>query len=394
MPAVASNRAVVSAKAARALRHLRPWCWRTDVVETPATDAAGPVVSVVDPGGNLVGQAFYARHSPLALRLLTRRGPADEPIDEDFFRRRLEASIRRRASLGSRDALRLVHGESDLLPGLVVDCYGSALVLQSLSEGMDAREEVLARLLVELTGAARVLARDDGSGRDFEGLPREVRLLHGRGEAVVDFREGDNSFRVDLQHDMKTGAFLDQADNHLLAGQLGRGRALDCFSYHGGFALALALHSQQVLAVEQDAGAAERLRENAARNDRSQVRVETANAFDVLHDFDRAGERFDTVVLDPPGLAKRTKGPDAAMRAYRELNVRALRLLRPEGLLVSCSCSGKVSVSAFEEMLLGAAEDVRRPIQILERRGPSADHPALGGLPETEYLKVFFLRAL
>jgi 23S rRNA (cytosine1962-C5)-methyltransferase len=390
---VGSNRVVVSAKAARALRHLRPWCWRTDVLESPSGNTPGPVVSVVDPGGNAVGQALYARTSPLALRLLTRRSADEEPIDDAFFRRRLEASLRRRLVLGPRDALRLVHAESDLLPGLVVDRYAGALVLQSLSEGMDAREGLLSRLLVELTGATRVVARDDGSGRDFEGLPREVRSLHGAGNSA-DFREGENIFRVDLLRDMKTGSFLDQADNHLLAGQLGRGRALDCFSYHGGFALALALRCEEVLAVEQDAAAAERLRENAARNGRGQVRVQTANAFDVLHEFDRTAERFDTVVLDPPGLAKRTKGPDAAMRAYRELNVRALRLLRPDGLLVTCSCSGKVSASAFEEMLLGAAGDVRRPVQILARRGPGPDHPALGGLPETEYLKVFFLRAL
>jgi 23S rRNA (cytosine1962-C5)-methyltransferase len=373
---------------------LRPWCWRTDVLEPPSTQSPGAVVSVVDPGGNAVGQALYARTSPLALRLLTRRSAEEEPVDEAFFRRRLQASLKRRAALGPRGAMRLVHGESDLLPGLVVDQYRSALVLQTLSEGMDAREELLARLLVELTGASRVIARDDGSGRDFEGLPREVRSLFGQGDAVADFQEGDNSFRVDLLHDMKTGSFLDQADNHLRAGQLGRGRALDCFSYHGGFALALASGCDEVLAVEQDALAAERLRENAARNGRTRVRVETANAFDVLHDFDRSGERFDTVVLDPPGLAKRTKGPDAAMRAYRELNVRALRLLRPDGLLVTCSCSGKVSAEAFEAMLLGASEDVRRPVQILERRGPGPDHPALGGLPETEYLKAFFLRAL
>jgi 23S rRNA (cytosine1962-C5)-methyltransferase len=391
---VGSNRAVVTAKAARALRHLRPWCWRTDVLETPRGDAAGPVVDVVDQGGNFVGQALYARTSPLALRLLTRRPSEEERVDDAFFRRRLEASIKRRAALEPRDALRLVHAESDLLPGLVVDRYSTSLVLQSLSEGMDAREALLARLLVELTGASRVVARDDGSGRDFEGLPREVRSLHGTSEAQVDYREGDNSFRVDLLHDMKTGGFLDQADNHLRAGQLGRGRALDCFSYHGGFALALAAHCTEVLAVEQDEAAAQRIRENAARNGRQKVKVETANAFDVLHDFDRAGERFDTVVLDPPGLAKRTKGPDAAMRAYRELNVRALRLLQKDGLLVTCSCSGKVSREAFEEMLLASAEDVRRPIQILERRGPGADHPALAGLPETEYLKVYFVRAL
>jgi 23S rRNA (cytosine1962-C5)-methyltransferase len=354
----------------------------------------GAVVTVVDPGGNPVGQAFYAQRSPLALRLLTRASPEVERIDDTFFRKRLEGALRRRAWLRPRDALRLVHGESDLLPGLVVDQYRSSLVLQSLSEGMDAREGLLSALLVELTGASRVVARDDGSGRDFEGLPREVRSLHGAGEAVVDFREGENSFRVDLLHDMKTGSFLDQAENHLRAGQLGGGRALDCFSYHGGFALALSPRCEEVLAVEQDVTAAERIRENVERNGRHNLRVETANAFDVLHAFDREGERFDTVVLDPPGLAKRAKGQGTALRAYRELNVRALRLLRPEGLLVTCSCSGKVSAGAFEEMLLGAAEDVRRPIQIVERRGPSPDHPALGGLPETEYLKVFFVRAL
>jgi 23S rRNA (cytosine1962-C5)-methyltransferase len=391
---VGSNRAVVSAKAARTLRHLRPWCWRTDLLEPPPLESAGAVVTVVDPAGNPVGQAFYAHRSPLALRLLTRAGPDVERIDDAFFRRRLEGALRRRASLRPRDAMRLVHAESDLLPGLVVDQYRSSLVLQTLSEGMDAREGLLSALLVELTGANRVVARDDGSGRDFEGLPREVRSLHGAGEAVVEFREGENTFRVDLLHDMKTGGFLDQADNHLRAGELGGGRALDCFSYHGGFALALAPRCDDVLAVEQDVTAAQRIRENIERNGRRNLRVETANAFDVLHAFDREGERFDTVVLDPPGLAKRAKGQGTALRAYRELNVRALRLLRPEGLLVTCSCSGKVSTGAFEEMLLGAAEDVRRPIQILERRGPSPDHPALGGLPETEYLKVLLVRAL
>jgi len=391
---VGSNRAVVSARAARALRRLRPWCWRTDLVEAPHQPTPGAVVTVVDPGGHPVGQALYARRSPLALRLLTRRGPEEEPIDDAFFERRLRAAIARRAVLGPRDAMRLVHAESDLLPGLIVDRYRDVLVLQSLSEGMDAREGLLARLLVGLSGVSRVVARDDGSGREFEGLEREVRHLAGPGDGTVDFREGENTFRLDVLSDMKTGAFLDQAENHLRAGELGRGRALDCFSYHGGFALALAARCGEVLAVEQDGPAAQRIRDNAQRNGRSNVRVEMANAFDVLHAFDREGERFDTVVLDPPGLAKRAKGAGTAMRAYRELNVRALRLLRPDGLLVTCSCSGKVTPAAFEEMLLGAAEDVRRPLQILERRGPGPDHPALAGLPETEYLKAFFARVL
>ncbi|HZX42471.1 MAG TPA: class I SAM-dependent methyltransferase, partial [Myxococcaceae bacterium] len=334
-----------------------------------------------------------AARSPLALRLLTRRAPADERVDEGWFRARLEASIARRTP-PDREALRLVHGEADGLPGLFVDRYRDRLVLQTLAEGMDARKESFAAALMALTGAVQAVARDDGSGRDFEQLPRESRVLLGPSEAQVEWREGQNVFRTDLLHDMKTGAFLDQAENHLRAGQLGRGRALDAFSYHGGFAVALAARCTSVLALEQDPAASARLAENVRRNGLGNVEAREANAFDVLHQLDREGERFDTVVLDPPGLAKRKEGPRTALRAYRELNVRALRLLRPGGLLVTCSCSGKVKPPQFEEMLLGAADDVRRPVQILERRGPAADHPVLGGLPETEYLKAFFVRPL
>jgi 23S rRNA (cytosine1962-C5)-methyltransferase len=382
----------VSADAARALRHLRPWVWRKDVLEAPAAPG-GWVVAVLDPRGQHAGQALWAEKSPLALRLLTRRPPSEEPVDAAWFRGRLQASIARRASFG-RESLRLVHGEADGLPGLFVDRYRDRLVLQTLSEGMDTRKEMLAALLEELTSAVQVVCRDDGSGRDFEQLPRESRVLRGPRETEAEWREGENVFRTDLLHGMKTGAFLDQAENHLRAGGLARGRALDAFSYHGGFALALSARCDSVIALEQDPAAVARLRENVQRNGRRNVEAREANAFDVLHQLDRDGERFDTVVLDPPGLAKRKEGPRTAMRAYRELNVRALRLLRAGGLLVTCSCSGKVKPPDFEEMLLGAADDVRRPIQILERRGPAADHPALGGLPETEYLKAFFVRPL
>jgi 23S rRNA (cytosine1962-C5)-methyltransferase len=382
----------VSADGARALRHLRPWVWRKDVLEAPGAPG-GWVVSVVDPRGQPAGQALWAEKSPLALRLLTRRPHTEEPVDAAWFRARLQASIARRATFG-RESLRLVHGEADGLPGLFVDRYRDRLVLQTLSEGMDTRKEALAATLEGLTGAVQVVCRDDGSGRDFEQLPRESRVLRGAKETEVQWREGENVFRTDLLRDMKTGGFLDQAENHLRAGELGRGRALDAFSYHGGFALALAARCDSVLALEQDPTAAARLSENARRNGRGNVEAQEANAFDVLHQLDRDGERFDTVVLDPPGLAKRKEGERTALRAYRELNVRALRLLRPGGLLVTCSCSGKVKPADFEDMLLGAADDVRRPVQILERRGPAADHPALGGLPETEYLKAFFVRPL
>ncbi len=384
----------VSLKGAKALRKGNPWLYRTELLEPPQTQERGAVVSVVDPQGNPVGQAFYAQRSPLALRLLTRKGPAEEKVDEAFLRHRLELSLARRAPLRQRDGVRLVHGEADLLPGLFVDRYGAGLSLQTLSEGMDVRKEWVARTLAELTGATHVVCRDDASGRDFESLTREVKLLHGQGEARFSYHEGENLFEVDLLGDMKTGAFLDQVDNHVRAGELARGEGLDLFSYHGGFALALSRTCDSVLAVEQDPKASERARANAARNGRTNVTVDNANAFDMLRRFSESGRRFDTVVVDPPGLAKRREGLATALRAYHELNLRALKCLRPEGLLVTCSCSGKLTREAFEEMVLSAASDAKRPVQILERRGAGLDHPVLGGLPETEYLKAFFVRVL
>ncbi|NBD13665.1 class I SAM-dependent rRNA methyltransferase [Corallococcus silvisoli] len=392
MPSLPTAR--VSLKGAKTLRRGTPWVYRTELTEPPATDTPGAVVAVVDPQGNPIGQALYARRSPLALRLLTRKGPNEEKVDDAFFIRRVEAALARRAVLPGRDGLRLVHGEADLLPGFFVDRYGQGLSVQTLSEGMDARKEMLARALVERTGASHVVCRDDASGRDFESLPREVRLLHGEGAARFTYHEGDTRFEVDLLGDMKTGAFLDQVDNHLRAGELGRGEALDCFSYHGGFALALAKHCTSVLAVEQDAKAAARAQANAEANGRAHVKVENANAFDVLRRFDQEGRRFDTIVLDPPGLAKRREGLATALRAYHELNLRALRCLKSDGLLVTCSCSGKLDREGFESMVLDAAADAKRPVQILERRGAGLDHPVLAGLAETEYLKALYVRAL
>lgn len=384
----------VTLKGAQALRRGNPWCYRTEVASWPDGLAPGAVVDVVDPQRNPVGQAFAASKSGLALRLLTRKPSKDERVDDAFFRSRLVASLGRRRSLGSRDALRLVHGEADLLPGLFVDRYGEALAVQTLSEGADARKASWAAMLAELTGARVVVSRDDASGRDFEGLPRQTGVLAGGGPTTVTFHEGQNRFEIDLLHDSKTGSFLDQVDNHLRAAELSRGEALDLFSYHGGFALALARTCTGVLAVEQEATAAAKARANAAANGCANVTVVTENAFDVLRTLVDSGQQFDTVVVDPPGLAKRREGVQAARRAYHELNLRALKLVRPEGLLVTCSCSGKVPRAMFEDIILSAAADARRQVQVLERRGAGIDHPPLAALPETEYLKAWFLRVL
>jgi len=385
----------VSAKAAKSLRRGNPWCYRTEVVGWPKDALApGALVELVDPQRNPIGQAFSASKSPLALRLVTRRAPKEEALDEKFFRSRLAAAWKRRESLHGRDAFRVVHGESDQLPGLFIDRYGPALTVQTLSEGAEVRKELFAKLAAEVTGLTTVVCRDDASGRDWEGLKREKRVLLGSGETKVRYHEGQNVFEIDLLADAKTGSFLDQLDNHVRAGELGRGEALDTFSYHGGFALALSRSCTSVIAVEQDEGAVTRARANVERNAQQNVTVQHANAFDVLRGFADEGRQFDTVVVDPPGLAKRKEGLEAAKRAYHELNLRALKLLRPDGLLVSCSCSGKVSRAIFEEILAGAAADAKRQVQVLERRGAGIDHPPLAALPETEYLKAWFLRVL
>lgn len=385
---------MVTPQAAKALRRGNPWCYRTEVTSMPKGLPPGSVVDVVDSQKNPIGQAFAAKSSPLALRLVSRKPSKDEVCDEAFFRARLEAAWRRRATLASRDAFRVVHGESDLLPGLFVDRYADALTLQSLSEGAEVRKGAWAKMLMEITGLRIVVNRDDGSGRDFEGLPREKGVLAGTGPVQVEYHEGVNVFGIDLLEDAKTGSFLDQVDNHVRAGELGHGEALDTFSYHGGFALALSRVCTTVTAIEQDPVAAAKATANAKANGRTNVTVLEANAFDALRTYADEGRQFDTVVIDPPGLAKRKEGVQVALRAYHELNLRALKLLRPEGLLITCSCSGKVTRPMFEEMVLGAVVDAKRNVQVLERRGAGADHPGLTGLPEAEYLKAWFLRVL
>jgi 23S rRNA (cytosine1962-C5)-methyltransferase len=265
--------------------------------------------------------------------------------------------------------------------------------VQHLAEWAEVHRDLLARLLVDVTGARAVVFRDDGSSRDFEGLPRHKGVLLGEAPGELGYHEGEIALTVDLLADHKTGGYLDQRENHLLAGQLARGRALDAFCYHGGFALQLARKCDHVLAIDQDAAAVRRTRENAAKNGLKNVEVRAANAVEQLRALDKEGQKFDVVVLDPPAFAKRKDGLEAAIRAYKEINYRGARLLAPGGLLVTCSCSGKLTGALFGEVVEWAAQEAKRPLQLVERRGASRDHPVLIGVPETEYLKTWFLRA-
>jgi 23S rRNA (cytosine1962-C5)-methyltransferase len=375
--------------AARA-RAGHPWIFRADVAKAPVELASGAEVRMVDARGNFIARGFWAVKSPIALRVLSRQ---DSALDEELLASRLRRAFdRRRALFPGADAFRLAHGEADLLPGYFVDLYAGVAAVQHLSEWAEARREQLARIVVELTGVRAVVARDDGSARDFEALPRRAEPLFGKDFRVV-YHEGEIALEVDLLADHKTGGYLDQAENHLRAGELARGEALDAFCYHGGFSLQLARKASHVLAIDQEPAAVQRTRENARRNGLGNVEARAGNAVEALRELDKEGRKFDTVVLDPPAFAKRKEGLEGALRAYREINYRAVRLLGPGGLLVTCSCSGRVTNELFGEVVAWAAQEAKRPLQLLERRGASRDHPPLVGVPETEYLKAWFLLA-
>jgi len=381
----------LSARGAARARAGHPWIFRADVQSAPPGLTSGAEVRLADARGNFIAKAFWAERSPIALRVLSRR---DEPLDEAFLRGRIERAVaRRRALFPGADAFRAVHGEADLLPGYFADRYGDLLAVQHLAEWAEARREQLARMAAQACGARAVVARDDGSSRDFEMLPRRTEVLAGTGPMVAAYHEGRLELQVDLLEDHKTGGYLDQRENHLRAAELARGEALDAFCYHGGFALQLARGAERVLAIDQDASAVERTRQNASRNGLRNLEVRAANALEQLRELDKEARKFDVVVLDPPAFAKRRDGLEGALRAYKEINYRGVRLLAPGGVLVTCSCSGKVTPQLFGEVIEWAAQEAKRPLQLLERRGAARDHPPLLGVPETDYLKCWFLLA-
>ncbi len=375
-------------RGAARVRAGHPWVFAVDVAR--AADGEGDVARVVDGRGALLGTALWAAGAQLPIRMLSR---GEVRLDGEFLRARLQQALARRAGVG--DAFRVVHGEADLLPGLVVDRYGDVAVIQTSARAMDAREPEIAQLVAQLLKARLVVARDDGSARDFESLPRKKQILLGGGSTRVVYHDAGSAVEVDVMEDGKTGGFLDQTQNHGRAGELAHGDTLDAFSYHGGFALALARGgARSVLALDESPEAVARAKENATRNS-AKVTVQQANAFDALRSLEAEGRRFDVVVLDPPALAKR-KGAslDAATRAYREINLRGMRLCKPGGVLITCSCSGKMTPAQFGEVIEAAARDAARPVQLLERRGAGSDHPTLVGVPETDYLKCWILRVL
>ncbi len=369
------------------------WIYRSDLADVQAD--AGSVVQVIGPRGRPVGQAFYSDRSQIALRLVTRG--TEDIADEALWRDRLTRALRFRESMGiDATAYRLVHGEGDLLPSLVVDRYDEYLVLQTLSQATDRLLPVWTRLLVDLLKPKGILARNDVRVRQLEGLEPKVEVVYGHVPERVAVREGRVRYEADLFTGQKTGLFLDQRENREAAARYAHGRMLDCFSYHGGFALALAPHVDRVIAIDSSEDAVGHIRANAARNDISADKLEAraANVFDELREFDRGDERFDTIVLDPPAFAKSRAALPKALAGYKEINLRALRLLPPGGILVTCTCSHHVDEATFGEVVFSAALDAGAHVSIVEKRMQGRDHPILLSVPETYYLKCFILRKL
>jgi len=380
---------VISARGEERVASGHPWIYRGDVADVRA--AAGDIVVVRSPRGRTLGSAFYSDRSQIALRMLV---IGEQAADEALIGRRLDAAIEFRQRLAiDATAFRLVHGEADLLPSIVVDVYGDYLVVQTLSQGADRLLPQIVSMLSERLHPKGLLARNDPRTRLLEGLAQTVEVVAGDVPESIPVVENGIEYDVDVRHGQKTGLFLDQRENREAAARYARGRLLDCFSYNGGFALTLGRRCDETLAFDISEQAIERVRHNAAHNGVT-VDARVGNVFDELRGMERTRQRFDTIVLDPPAFAKSKAAVEKALAGYKEINLRALKLLSPGGILVTCSCSYNVSEGTFAEIVYEASVDARAHVTVVEKRMQGRDHPVLLGVPETYYLKCLNLRKL
>ena len=383
--------AVLTNRGAARARSGHPWIYRSDVAD--AAGDAGDVVRITDRAGRLLGRAFYNPKSEITLRLATRE---DEEIDEAWFRNRFEKAQTYRESLNiDASAYRLLHSEADGVPGLVADRYGDYFVLQAGSAAVERRLDHIVAALGVLFAPAGILLRGDSAARKREGLARKVEVLSGEVPDSVVVHEGPVRYRAGLRGGQKTGGFLDQRENHLAAARYAEryagARVLDVFSYAGGFALHAARVAESVEAVDSSGPALRAARENAELNGLSNIAFTRASAFDLLRERSDAGARYDVVILDPPAFAKTKRELSGARRAYKEINLRAMKLLAPGGTLVTCSCSYHFSREIMEDTLRSAAADAGRTVRVREWRGQALDHPEILTIPETHYLKCAVL---
>ena len=380
----------VSNRGAKRVRQGHLWVYRSDVRQADAE--AGAIVEVVDEASNFVGQAFYSDASEIALRILT---TTRQTIDRDWWRARLRNCAARRVSIKREtNAYRLVYSEGDLLPSIIVDVYDGHFVWQALSQGSDRMQAELIELLVEEFQPKSVFELNDARVRQLENLELRAGVVQGEAPNEIEVSQHGIRFTVSPRTGQKTGAFLDQRENYLAAQRVAHGRALDCFTFNGGFALHLAASCETVLGLDISDEAVAAASRNAALNEASNVTFRAANVFDALREMESAGERFDTIVLDPPAFTKSRATVKSGARGYKEINLRALKLLNPGGVLVTCTCSYHMSEAMFLDLIAQAAQDARRRVQIIEKRGQASDHPVLLGVPETHYLKCVIARVV
>src|SRR6185295_8451355 len=365
------------------------WIYRSDVTDASKAQP-GDVVRVADARGRTLGSALYSSRSQIALRMISFE---DVEIDRDFWLARLaSAEALRDRVVQDTTAFRLVYGESDLLPSLIVDRYNDCFVIQTLSQGTDALKQTWIELLVERNKPRAIIERNEARVRDLEGLPRSTGVLYGSDPGEIIIEESSIRFSVNLVEGQKTGAFLDQRENRFAASRYAGGRVLDCFTYHGAFALHLARAAEEVIGVDVSSSAIGQARRNAELNGATNVEFREANVFDLLREMEQAGELFDVINLDPPAFAKNRAAVEAAARGYKEINLRAMKLLAPGGTLITSTCSYHMSEDTFLNVLAEAAADAGRSAQIIERRMQARDHPVLVSMPETHYLKCMILR--
>ena len=374
----------ITDKGARRWRGGHPWIFRSDLADVPNDIEPGALTVVATRKGRRLGRSAWSDHAQLALRRMPLT--ADEP-DEDGWLRLLNAAIERRDP--TQPCTRLVNGDADGLPGLIVDRFGTGIGFQTVTQAAERFQSTTLAALKARFDPKVVALRNDTRSRAFEGMEAVKRLMVGD-DARVEVEVDGLRWVYDLMEGQKTGGYHDQLENQRAAARMAQGEALDCCSYEGGFALRLARAGCEVTALDSSAPALERLNGHAVRN---ALEIETVegNAFDVLRAYDREGRRFDTVILDPPPFARARKAIPAARRAYKELNLRALKILRPGGLLVTCSCSAHVSGVDYERIVADAAVDAKRWARVVDRRGAPKDHPTLLLAPETDYLKALFV---
>ena len=385
------NSVIVNKRGADRVRKGHLWIYRSDTTE-PQGVAGGSIVSVRDPHGNFIGQALFSDRSEITLRLLTQ---SPEPIDREWWRRRIrEAASRRRRIVSQANAYRLVYSEGDLLSSLIIDVYDDVFVLQTLSQGTEAIKQLLVEVLIEEFDPRAIVERNDLRVRQLEGLEMIAGPLYGDCPDELEIMQHGVRYLVSPLLGQKTGSFLDQRENRLAARAVAQGRALDCFTFTGAFALTVAPVCASVLGIDISGDAVTAARRNAELNEGSNVVFREANVFDALREMESNGERFDTIVLDPPAFAKNRASVNPASRGYKEINLRALKLLNPDGVLITCTCSYHMSEEMFLSLIADAAIDAGRRLQLVEKRIQASDHPVLVGVPETYYLKCVIARVI